>query len=453
MRSVVGNDIPVVASLDLHANVTRRMVEHTDALLIAYRTYPHVDMAETGARAAHFLLQRPGGAAAPASRALRRLLDFLIPLHAAVHHARAHAIDLRRAGRDGRRRDSDALVHTRLSGGRLSRVRSGGIAYGQAAEAAAQAERAAIVRVVQAPRRSSTSRCIRRKKRCAARHRGCRPGQRPVVIADTQDNPGAGGNSDTTGMLRALVGANAQRARARTDGRPRRPRARRMRPVRAARSRSRSAASRASPATRLPGPLRRRAARPTASFTCTGPFYRGARMNAGAVGLSAHRRRARRGGVARSRRWPIRRCIASSASSPARAGDPGVNKSSVHFRADFAPIARRDPAVQGAGADARGYQRLPVEESGAWDSVEAMRAGVCSRMTENPPYPPFAKGGTFRDERCSQLIPPVAKGAGGDLDKGWHGDLQSTASLLCFSASRSLRKTIRTTCKIRRRRS
>ena len=34
----------------------------------------------------------------------------------------------------------------------------------------------------------------------------------PVVIADTQDNPGAGGNSDTTGMLRALVAANAQHA-------------------------------------------------------------------------------------------------------------------------------------------------------------------------------------------------------------------------------------------------
>ena len=28
---------------------------------------------------------------------------------------------------------------------------------------------------------------------------------RPIVIADTQDNPGAGGDSDTTGMLRALV--------------------------------------------------------------------------------------------------------------------------------------------------------------------------------------------------------------------------------------------------------
>jgi len=35
---------------------------------------------------------------------------------------------------------------------------------------------------------------------------------RPVVIADTQDNPGAGGDANTTGMLRALVQADAQNA-------------------------------------------------------------------------------------------------------------------------------------------------------------------------------------------------------------------------------------------------
>src|SRR5205807_8459896 len=36
--------------------------------------------------------------------------------------------------------------------------------------------------------------------------------RRPIVIADTQDNPGAGGDSDTAGMLRALVRNNARRA-------------------------------------------------------------------------------------------------------------------------------------------------------------------------------------------------------------------------------------------------
>ena len=36
--------------------------------------------------------------------------------------------------------------------------------------------------------------------------------EKPIVIADTQDNPGAGGDSDTTGMLRALVRNKAERA-------------------------------------------------------------------------------------------------------------------------------------------------------------------------------------------------------------------------------------------------
>src|ERR1700693_6126918 len=50
----IGNDVPLVASLDLHANVTPAMVEYADAL-IAYRPYPHVDMADTGRAAADHL--------------------------------------------------------------------------------------------------------------------------------------------------------------------------------------------------------------------------------------------------------------------------------------------------------------------------------------------------------------------------------------------------------------
>src|SRR3984885_7701624 len=54
VRRVIGKHLPVVVSLDLHANVTPQMVEHADAL-IAYRTYPHVDMADTGRAAARHL--------------------------------------------------------------------------------------------------------------------------------------------------------------------------------------------------------------------------------------------------------------------------------------------------------------------------------------------------------------------------------------------------------------
>ena len=38
-RKIVGSDIPIVLTLDLHANVTRRMVEQADAI-VGYHTYP-----------------------------------------------------------------------------------------------------------------------------------------------------------------------------------------------------------------------------------------------------------------------------------------------------------------------------------------------------------------------------------------------------------------------------
>src|SRR6204780_3005127 len=77
VRSLIGKDLPLVVSLDLHANVTPQMVEHADAL-IAYRTYPHVDMADTGRAAARHLpvLLRTKQRFAKAFRQL----PFLIPI-------------------------------------------------------------------------------------------------------------------------------------------------------------------------------------------------------------------------------------------------------------------------------------------------------------------------------------------------------------------------------------
>ncbi len=98
VRAVVGPDVPVVASLDLHANVTRRMLEHAD-VLIAYRTYPHVDMAETGARVARFLQQRLAGMPRPHLNARR--VPFLIPLQTQCTMLEPTQVDLRGAGAAG----------------------------------------------------------------------------------------------------------------------------------------------------------------------------------------------------------------------------------------------------------------------------------------------------------------------------------------------------------------
>ena len=54
VRRLVGPEIPIVATLDLHANVTRKMIASSDALVL-FHTAPHVDVFETGLRGAGVL--------------------------------------------------------------------------------------------------------------------------------------------------------------------------------------------------------------------------------------------------------------------------------------------------------------------------------------------------------------------------------------------------------------
>ncbi len=56
VRRVAGPDVPIIATLDLHANVGPTMVDSTD-LLVSFLTNPHVDMAERGAESARAMLE------------------------------------------------------------------------------------------------------------------------------------------------------------------------------------------------------------------------------------------------------------------------------------------------------------------------------------------------------------------------------------------------------------
>lgn len=60
-RALLGPAVPLVATLDLHANVTERMVRATNALVL-YHTAPHLDVFETGERAAALLRRLLHGA-------------------------------------------------------------------------------------------------------------------------------------------------------------------------------------------------------------------------------------------------------------------------------------------------------------------------------------------------------------------------------------------------------
>jgi microcystin degradation protein MlrC len=82
VRALVGWEVPVVGTLDLHANVTAQMVEQATAL-IGYHTAPHVDLYETGQKAARVLVDTIRGRIWPTASLAR--LPMLLPPENSTH--------------------------------------------------------------------------------------------------------------------------------------------------------------------------------------------------------------------------------------------------------------------------------------------------------------------------------------------------------------------------------
>lgn len=206
LRAVVGPAMPIVASLDLHANVTERMLRHASAMT-AFRTYPHVDMAETGARAAALLAVAL--AQGPFATAHRRL-PFLLPLNAQctlMEPAAGVFADLAAL-------EAQSGVHLSFAMGfpAADFPECGPVVFGHGRDAdAVQANVDALAENVIDQREAwaldlrTPADAVRQALDLAA------AATKPVVIADTQDNPGAGGDSNTTGLLRALLAEGAGR--------------------------------------------------------------------------------------------------------------------------------------------------------------------------------------------------------------------------------------------------
>jgi len=201
VRRIIGNDLPLVVSLDLHANVTPEMVAHADAL-IAYRTYPHVDMAETGrASAKHLALlldtkQR-------FAKAFRQL-PFLIPISwQCTNDQPTKGIYQKLAALE-----NDAVPTLSFAPGFPAADFPGCgatvFAYGKT-QADADEAADAVAKLVESREDDFDGRIYSPDEGVQVAMQLARTATKPIIIADTQDNPGAGGDSDTTGMLRALV--------------------------------------------------------------------------------------------------------------------------------------------------------------------------------------------------------------------------------------------------------
>ena len=208
VRKVIGKDLPLVVSLDLHANVTPQMVEHADAL-IAYRTYPHVDMAATGRAAAKhlaLLLQ----SAQKFAKAFRQL-PFLIPISwQCTNDQPTKGIYQKLAALQ-----SDAVPTLSFAPGfpaaDFPDCGPSVFAYGRT-QADADAAADEIAALVIGHEDDFDGRIYTPDDGVRYAMELAKHASKPIVIADTQDNPGAGGDSDTTGMLRALVRNNATKA-------------------------------------------------------------------------------------------------------------------------------------------------------------------------------------------------------------------------------------------------
>ena len=333
VRALVGEDLPVVASLDFHSNTTPEMVENANAL-VGYRTYPHIDMAETGRRTALHLDGLLGGSGA-VHKAFRQL-PFIIPItwQCTTSEPMQSIMEMRDELEGGAGVES-LTVTAGFPAADIHHCGPSVFGYGRTPDAARRAVEAIANEI---ERRESEFEGVLYSPDDGVRRaiEIAHDASRPVVIADTQDNPGAGGDSDTTGMLRALVGNDAPQAALGML----------VDPAAALAAHGAGAGFAINIAlggkSRIPGD-----APFEAEFRVeqvgdgrvmgTGPMYGGARMNLGPMASLRIRdiqilvgsRKAQLADQAMYRHCGIepttRKII--------------VNKSSVHFRADFEPIA------------------------------------------------------------------------------------------------------------------
>ncbi|NMJ43965.1 M81 family metallopeptidase [Roseomonas sp. JC162] len=207
VRAVVGPDRPIAVSLDPHANKTAAMVAHSD-VLVPYRTYPHIDMKPAGAQAMRLLLRMIREGRKPA-KAFREL-DFWTPLPGQCTMVAPMSEVMEERARLG---EGEGVWEVGFCFGFPYADFPGcGMAIATYADTLDQADAAAdgLARFIAAKEPEFALGVVAAAegvKRAMAMR-----GEGPVILADTQDNPGGGGHGDTTGLLAELIRQDAQGA-------------------------------------------------------------------------------------------------------------------------------------------------------------------------------------------------------------------------------------------------
>ena len=207
LRRRLGASVPVVVTLDLHANVTRRMAENANAL-IAYRTYPHIDQYERAWQGAELLERAMRGEIRPRTVIARR------PMIYGLDHGRTQGGPMAEliARGEALEQEREALVVSICAGFSRADIRDVGPSVtvtvdGEAARGQAIAEE--FMDHAWETRGFSTVKLLSVAEAVALARAG-RPGDKPLIVADYTDNPGGGGYGDATVFLRGLVEAGVE---------------------------------------------------------------------------------------------------------------------------------------------------------------------------------------------------------------------------------------------------
>lgn len=215
IRDRIGPDIPVAASLDLHANVTDKMAQMAD-ILVAYRTYPHIDQYEAAEQTASLLS--------------RTLKDEINPCCVVVRGDMLDALDHGRTTSPGPMTEVLASADKFLSRpGVLSVSVCVGFPWADVYEAGPSAlfvgeKQSAdgfpaladtLIQEAWEKRRRKTITCLSVKEamlRVKASTLAPEMTSKPIILADFADNPGGGGYGDSNLLLKGMIDAGLQNA-------------------------------------------------------------------------------------------------------------------------------------------------------------------------------------------------------------------------------------------------
>ncbi len=200
IRGIVGN-VPVVAALDLHGNIAEECFQLASAL-IGYRTYPHVDIYETGQRCANMIADMLAGKSVCKSF---KQLPFLMPTSSQI------------TGHDPLKSIFDQLeklesaddVHSIsiMLGFPPGDIECAGPSVFAYAETQEQAEKAVnnLVEQILLHEGEFVSRLTGLQSAIDGAVALMKTSEKPIILADVQDNPGGGSGSDSVWILEALL--------------------------------------------------------------------------------------------------------------------------------------------------------------------------------------------------------------------------------------------------------